>query len=587
MYFLSFVSSNRLFLALCFFIFPGNSPALAAPPQTERQKALQEIRNNADSAHDELDGKPAKTLKEAPVENEDTKDAPSTSESSESDESSGTESETDVYSTISYNKLLLNRRFDSTLPVHLNAVIAREFKKSRFDNETWSVGDPQTANWCREATKEMQIVRGNVDAETGDADLTLDAVTERCSPIYEYRVGIHHGCETVQDKKKYYIKCSIKTKVALDRYVVTFNDSQDLGFKKDESFAEAGTKTMIFHKVKSRQLTKKRNATQAKREAMGSAVGSTRVALELALKNIRDFQLHAPIVARKTRTTYMCLGREVPLDTPFHVMINTASGEKKMGFVKARKIYDGCVLTPKLEAQEEAGKEIVLKPLSADIILGGGRIRQGMTAWEMPSIGLNAGFSGGVAPIIGDAQSPSFGFALEANLADGTGISELFVFIRARLVFVSDAQPLEDSFREGFPGISDWFVDFPESTVGAQGEIGLLKRWYLAGPIFAELGAGFAASRYFIDSFHVWFIGDEVDMQVDGFGLAGTGGLGMQLAPRWLLRFHAGYRALLTYPTIEINDEPCSDVVGSICNSEGGLGTEAGMMTSLDLLYTY
>ncbi len=193
----------------------------------------------------------------------------------------------------------------------------------------------------------------------------------------------------------------------------------------------------------------------------------------------------------------------------------------------------------------------------------------------------------GTAPVVGNASSPSMSLISEYNLAPHTGTSELHLLLHARLVFVSDAQPLEDSFREGYPGISSWLVYFPESSVGVQADLGLLKRWYLVGPIFTELGAGLAFSRYFIDSFRPIFTDYEVTMQVDGGGLMGLAGLGLQMSPRWILRLNAGYRALITFPTIEVNGEPCSDIAGSICDAEGGADYETGKMVNLNLIYTY
>ena len=134
----------------------------------------------------------------------------------------------------------------------------------------------------------------------------------------------------VKEKKKRYMRCTVKTKVALDRYVVGFDAEQEIKFNKDRQFGESGTKTIIITRSSTVQITKRKKKPQATREAMAGATGKTRIAIELALKNIKDFQLHAPIVARKKTKTLMCLGSQVPLDTPFHVVINTADGEKEI-----------------------------------------------------------------------------------------------------------------------------------------------------------------------------------------------------------------------------------------------------------------
>ena len=92
------------------FLCSAGTPLFAAPPETEREKTLKKIEDNAQKAHDELDGKSSDPT-------EDPKGLPAAESAVEEgaaeeqrDSGEAAPPEYDSYSSLSYNKLLSAHR---------------------------------------------------------------------------------------------------------------------------------------------------------------------------------------------------------------------------------------------------------------------------------------------------------------------------------------------------------------------------------------------------------------------------------------------------------------------------------------------
>jgi len=277
----------------------------------------------------------------------------------------------------------------------------------------------------------------------------------------------------------------------------------------------------------------------------------------------------------------MCLGEQVvELDLPFHIVVNTADGEERKGFVKARRIYDGCTETTVTRRKAEAGGEVRLEPMQAQIILGGDDIKAGMTAWEMPQIGLNVGAGGGITGFMGDIFQnigPTVHLAQEYSLASLTGVSELHQYLKAGIGLMLDAQPAVPFLRPAVgPDVGAWVED--ELSLVAEADIGILKRWY-ANAFFFEVGIGASVSYYLLKERPGY---EDFDITLIGAGGHALLGIGFQLAPRWMLRFQGGVRAGVIIPSI--TDDYDQDVTALTTYA---MEAQVGPMANLGLLYTF
>lgn len=481
----------------------------------------------------------------------------------------------DEYSEQSFKALVLNRGVSSTLPAMLTQKIAGQMEEKRFDNRSWSITESDVVDWCVEATGEAQIVRGDVDPETQQANITAEAVINRCSPVYEYTYGINHVCQKKSYKKKKktvtVAECTVTTELKLWRYLVQLTENGSPEFYLDTKFKTDGLHTIADSTTSSSEITSKNPFAAAKLSALSSATTVAGLAVKRKIRNVRDFQLHAPIVAKKSYNAMFCLGQDtVALDTPFNVVVNTPKGEKVVGFVKAREIFDGCVETPKL-AEESKKRKINLRPLISQIIIGQSRIEPAMTAWELPAIGLN--FGGGVAltPQYGGSYGAGVEFLGEYNFGAHIGISELHAFMRGRLTFVTDTGDMQSAFLDAYPGLGAELMD---SALGMQVDLGALKRFYVMGPLFIDAGAGLAFSYYKLGEMN------DYEFGLYSIGGMGMGGLGWQIAPRWLCRVVAAYRIQMAKPSI-------TDPDGESLSAEGDAGMDNGFLGTIDLLYTF
>ena len=96
----------------------------------------------------------------------------------------------------------------------------------------------------------------------------------------------------------------------------------------------------------------------------------------------------------------------------------TQDGLDRVGFIKQREIYDGCVLTTEKEAErakikEDGGElhELVLKPTSGQLIIG--EVKPLYVLEEMPTLGVN------IVPAVGGGLGGlNAGIDFEYNIAN-------------------------------------------------------------------------------------------------------------------------------------------------------------------------
>ena len=499
----------------------------------------------------------------------------------------------DVYATASERVLMLQGKLSSRLDVARLGKLYKGMGFGRFEQRTWAVGSPELAAWCKRAAADMQVKRGDIDEETGEANLTMDAVLERCSEVYQHDLTVKHGCKRVagrertvngkKQKTKPKMQCHVSVTLTFRRFAASYDEAGNLRFAADKSYRP---KTLKGSATRSDEIDDNTPPVKAKRNALSSAISGTSSSIQRRLLGMREFQNHAPLVRASKGTADFCLSRTtVSLDQPFHIVVKTKGGEKRVGFVKAREIYDGCDMTPSLEEQRKKGRKVVIKPLRAETILGGSSVKRGMTAWEMATIGLNVGFAYGYSPLYGGERVNSFGVDLELNTAPATGSSELHFFLHARLSGTDDTEDLDALFGKAYPLFDTSLL--PGSAAVIMAEMGLLKRYY-GGPAFFEWGAGFASSFYLLDTYEV---GDPDDPDDVRLGIAGLGGkalvgVGLQLSPRWLFRVQGAYRFMGMLPFVMVNGESCEDAGYTGCAEAEETDREAGWLATATLMFT-
>jgi hypothetical protein len=305
-------------------------------------------------------------------------------------------------------------------------------------------------------------------------------------------------------------------------------------------------------------------------KAQRSAAFGARLFAERSVRDIRYFQISSPISAADNSTTSICLGKDIlELDQPFYVYkLDAAGKEQEVGFGKVRAAYDGCAMTDALQARSDAGKPAVLQPARVQNILGRGAIQAGMTAREMPSVGLNFGAGIGFTTDAAAETVPRVDVMVEYNLARHIGISELHAAMHAGYLLAS-TEALTTLGQQ----VTGWSGYSAASGTAVQGELGLIKRWY-GGALSFELGAFAAVSYYQLAE----SLGVEVG--ATGYGFAGKVGLGMQLSPRMAVRANAGYRSTAISPTLKVNGT-------EVATDPNYVGTEDGVLAGVSVLFTY
>ena len=483
-----------------------------------------------------------------------------------------TEATFDKYSKLSEQKLLLTGEIKYSIPEKIFRAMYSDLGLNRFNMtvKAKDPNDPAVEAWCEKAIKDTQVRKDEVDGETGDAVITLKAKMDRCSQVFKHDLNVTHTCKVVRPKKgKPYMECKMVAVATIYKYKAS-QASGKLTYVLDTKFGRGGKIIKKSDGTGSGTL-QRRTSEQAKFAALDSAKTVTGLFLKRRLRDIKEFQLSAPVVRAKSGIAYGCLGRDTTeLDTPFHIVLKAGGKEKRVGFVKARKIYDGCTETPSM--REKKNKKWEIKPFEAQIILGGSDIKPGHTFWEMPSIGLNVGGYAGLAGTVGFFDGNlgvGGGLAVEFNLAPYLGVSELHSFLNATFAVNTDG----DQIMKEFEKIQTLKGLLEGAPFAIQSDLGILKRFYFAGPIFADVGVAFAFSYYVVST-------NVEDLSV---GLMSIGGalhtaIGFQLTGRMLLKLNLGFRAGMTLPSATYKEE---DV--NLDNME--LGAELGPFARIVFLY--
>jgi len=487
----------------------------------------------------------------------------------------------DKYSKVSEQKLMLKDKVSSSLDAANMKSYVFELGLGRF-NTSLSTNDPNHASvnaWCEQAIKDTQTKRDEVDGETGDAIVTLKAKMERCSQVFMYDLNVSHNCKLVKPKKgKPSMQCKVSGKFTAYKFKAD-QSSGSLAYTTDTAFGKGGAVTKTASWTSSSTITKTNPQARAKKSALSNASTWAGRWMSRQLRDIKEFQISAPIVAVKGGSAYSCLAKDVvEQDLPFHVVFNSSEGEKKVGFVKARKRYDGCTLTPSLSEKQSGGEKVEIKPMESQIILGSPKAS--MTMWEMPTMHLNVGMGGGIMPsVAGDDPNGAMGvsFLAEYNGGRYLGLSEVhqFAYVSYGL---APRENLDALFEEGFDvnpkELIEFLGDEPADTVPfARASLGILKRIYFRA-LFVELGAGLSASYYLLDS-----IGDT-DLGILSYGGEGLAAVGMQLSPRFLLRAQGGFHFGIAAPTVSVNGEEQE------LGDEAELKPETGIFAGVHILYT-
>lgn len=470
-------------------------------------------------------------------------------------------------------QLLLRMRANknrSNMPANTFQFLTKAIEQKRFEIATWAPNSQETLDWCAAGAGEAQVKAGDV-TNKGQARVTMEALKKRCSEVAQYTFDAWHKCKRVKTKKGSKIQCQVWVEIHITKYKAVDTGQGTVELKVDQKFGKGGTKIITSSGTGSH----KNNEASA----ISGAAFTAKLFGERRVRDIPYFQIKSPIVRHKDKKTYHCIPDDTgELDMPMYVLKQTAKGTKRVGFVKCRKYYDGCVLTPKLEKRQKAGKKVTLKPSWAQDILGSGNIKPGMTVWEMPSVGLNFGLGGGMSAVVAGPMigQPSFGILAEYSLARHVGISELHAFSRFKGTFFDQASG-KAMYQMAFPNYGDGGEE-GKAGIAGQAELGLLKRIYLDSPLFLEIAGYLAGSYYLLEQFN--YYGTTYTFGVQTIGAGAKVGAGLQLAPRWILRLGVGGTFGVAMATLE-------DDAGNTADVGGELESEVGLNAALDLLYNF
>lgn len=413
-------------------------------------------------------------------------------------------------SVVAEKKLLLRESPRSSLPPDIEAQLEGQFDLRRFDVSLGVDVDPlgpEVLDWCDEAAARSAVRMGLVDGE-GAPIVTLEAKLARCSQVFAWTIHSSERCDWYRDDDgDRHARCEVKASARIRKYRAVA-DARGIRMELDPSFRGVRASPGHITLEASNTATAEGNDLGTKRRAMASAASDAGRWLWLEIMSLPELQIRAPVEANRGGYTYSCLGKDtVGLDQPFIVF--EPGTEREVGFVKARHIYDGCTQV------DGMSEEAQLRPMEAENILGGGSIAPGMNLRELPSLGLAVGFGGGVAPRAG-LDSPAFGIRLEQSLAGATGVSELHVAAQGQFAVGMDGR------QSGF------HVD-----------LGLLKRWYLLGPVFGELSGYLTGSLWDGERDR----SEDFEVRLENIGVTGVVGLGVHFSPTVTGRLLGGYRA--------------------------------------------
>ncbi len=450
------------------------------------------------------------------------------------------------------------------------AMLTGAIEQARFDVKAGDFASPDVPAWCMKSAAEAAQRAGDVDVK-GQAVVTTSALQERCSAVYAYTLDVRHGCASRMEKdgKKTRMvwACDVDATVVITKASARMSPSGAPQLSEDGSFGAGGR--YVLHAAGS--------ATSAQRgDAERSAASSAASSLERDIRDVPGFQLRGPIQDATHATADFCLGRDVlELDQPFHLVKFDERGERvDVGWGKVRSIHDGCVATDAMQARAGEGASFDLKPARIETIIGRGDVKAGMTAPEMPTLGVNFGLQGGTSAAPGGESATRVDLMLEGDLARHIGTSELYAFAHLGL-----ALPGEASRRAVFEQIQLRDASPSSGMVGAQGEFGLMKRTYFGRP-FLDLGGAFAASSYYASD-----ATGSKDLVVFGGGVSGKVGLGFQAGPRLALRLLAQARYVLLGASLR-ESTSTSGTNGNDEVSVGSPSAESGVGFTFGFLYT-
>ena len=413
----------------------------------------------------------------------------------------------------------------------------------RFNIRDWTPNSDDTTKFCQKGAADAALKADEVTAKGDQGLATMERVLKRCSEIGQEWFVAKHACPYNAQKSEY--NCEVDLTITIKKYKAHDKGDGTFDIVPDPAFGTAGT--MII-------TSSGTGSDRDEHTALQSAAFLTRLFAERDVRDVEMFQLRAPVQANDGTNTRFCLGQDsVELDTPFYVLKPTEGGVDRVGFVKARKIFDGCWLTSELKEAQDKGTKVDLQPLIAENILGRDDIQEGMTAWEMPSVGLNLGV--GFATM-GHANFGDFGNTFSGSF-DPAGVL-LVEYDLARHIGISEFWA-QGGLRFGAYNVVGAGADAgAEKQLDIQLELGVLKRWYLVGPLFADVGGGITTSYNY--KYNVQYPYEA--------GAYAKLGLGVQMSGRFLMRLAPEFRYAYNY----VNKDAPHD---------------GGLVLGLDVMYTY
>ena len=445
------------------------------------------------------------------------------------------------------------------------AMIQHAVEQARFDIKDGDFSSAEVPQWCSRSAADAAQKAGDVDVK-GQGVVTAQALAERCSAVFAYALSVSHSCAyRIPKKGKGEWACNVDATVTIRKASATMNAGGQPELRQDGGFGAGGVYTIHVNG----------DGTSADRgSAENSASSSAAFSLERAIRDVPGFQLRGPIVESTSSSADFCLGRDVlELDQPFHVVkLNEAGDRVDVGWGKVRSIYDGCTLTDAMQARAGGRGEFELRPARLETIIGRGDVRAGMTAIEMPSLGVGVGLQGGTTVDPMGASAVRIDLVGEYDLARHVGVSELHAFAHFGVTIVDEA-----THRDVLAHLGQ-SADNAAGMLGIQGEIGLLRRITFGRP-FLDLGAGLGG-----EATRGSAAGRE-DLLVAGFGGVAKAGLGFQVSPRLSLRALATARYSFLSPLFVSSSSNASSS-SSTERDAGTLPNAGGVGVMVGFLYT-
>jgi hypothetical protein len=424
-------------------------------------------------------------------------------------------------------------------------------------------------DWCRQATVDLQERRGDIDAQRGVANVTVDAINERCGALFEYTLEASNPSACTGDGL-----CRTVARMVLRKYRVSgFSANGQPNFEADAAFGTAGDRRFEID-LSLPGTPRIANPIRTIEAIPGAVISAGGAALAIArqLQDVRELQVHAPIGGISSGAASFCASRaEVPLDTPFFVRTRRNGVEVDVGLVRARELLDGCTLTTSLRNARTEGRQVRIGPSRAQLILGGSDVVRGMALWQMPSVGLN--LTAALGTVTGptdfrrlqvtDFTVPIGFIGAEYNWGRWVGASELYVvanvgfgtgiFDPANRTYLISMDQTQFSTMVS--------TDYLFLVPNLRAELGILKRLYFGRGFFQAAALGYFGRSFLGDitipdaSFVVESVGSipgvfraTVNYFNTSFGGIATVGLGWAVSPRVLFRFDAGAQIGVSRP---------------------------------------